>query len=91
MLNQMKAQVISSNHTIQIDGFQIDLWYNFERSYLQIFVDGELTTQAHFSPSHKTFNYINLIEVATVTLQKHKKKLIEIERIRAMELLDSDS
>jgi hypothetical protein len=71
----MKAQVISSNHTIMIDGFQVDLWYNFERSWLEIFVDGKLKVSSNFSPSHKTFNYINLIEVATTILQQHKKKL----------------
>jgi hypothetical protein len=85
----MKAQIISGNHTIVIDGFQVDLWYNFERSYLQIFVDGELTTQNNFTPSFKIFNYINLIEVASVTLQKHKRTLAELQRVRQMELEDS--
>lgn len=73
-----------------IDQFQVDLWYNFERSYLQIFVDGQLTTQATFTPSFKIFNYINLIEVATVTIQKHKKTLARLEHERKMELEDSN-
>ncbi len=71
-----------------IDQFQVDLWYNFERSYLQIFVDGQLTTQNNFTPSFKIFNYINLIEVATVTVQKHKRTLAALEKEKENELLN---
>lgn len=72
----MKGIIISSNHTVIIDGFQIDMWYNFERSRLEIYVDGQLETQGNFTPSFKTFNYINLMDVAATTLEKHKKKKI---------------
>lgn len=71
----MKGEIISSNHTVIIDGFQIDMWYNFQRSWLEIYVDGTLVTQAYFTPSFKTFNYINLMEVASITLDKFKKTL----------------
>ncbi len=84
----MNGQIISSNHTVFIDGFQIDMWYNFERSWLEIYVDGILTTQAHFTPSYKTFNYINLMEVATVTLQKHKRTITTLEKENLNKLTD---
>jgi hypothetical protein len=80
----MKAQVVSSNHTIIIDGFQIDIWYNFDQSLLEIFVDGTLKVSGILSPVHRSFNYINLIEVATTILQAHKQKLRQLE-IEAMQ------
>lgn len=68
----MKAQVISSNHTVIIDENQIDLWYNFERSWMQIFVNGEEQVGYHFSPSFKSFNYVNILEVATTILKRYR-------------------
>lgn len=82
----MKGIIISSNHTVTIDGFQIDMWYNFERSHLEIYVNGELTTQGNFTPSFKTFNYINLMDVAATTLEKFKKVQREREKERLKEL-----
>ena len=71
----MKGQVVSSNHTIMIDGFQIDLWYNFERTWMQLFVEGELIIEGNYSPTHKQFNYVNLMEVASTALQVYRRKL----------------
>lgn len=82
----MIGEIIASNHTVVIDGFQVDMCYNFQRSWLEIFVDGKLTTQAAFTPSFKTFNYINLMDVATTTIQKHKKRLTVLEKQSAIEI-----
>ena len=83
----MKGIIISSNHTVIIDGFQIDMWYNFERSQLEIYVNGELITHGNFTPSFKTFNYINLMDVAATTLEKYKRREMarEKEKSRLLE------
>jgi len=86
----MKGIIISSNHTVTIDGFQIDMWYNFERSQLEIYVNGELTTQGNFTPSFKTFNYINLMDVAATTLEKFKRKEIAREKEKSRQLENTE-
>lgn len=85
----MKGQVISSNHTIMIDEFQIDLWYNFERTWMEIFVDGNMTIQGNYTPTHKQFNYVNLMEVATTALSVYKRKLASVESERLKDEEDS--
>jgi hypothetical protein len=81
----MNAQVISSNHTVVIDGFQIDLWFNFKESSLDVFMDGLLIMSAPYHPSHKSFNYINIIEVATTLKNTQEKKLASKLRLEELE------
>lgn len=76
----MKGEVISSNHTMMLEDFQIDLWYNFSKTWLQIFVDGELIIEGNYTPHHKQFNYVNLMEVAATALQQYKNKKLRQEQ-----------
>ena len=78
----MKARIVCSNHTIIIEEYQIDLWYNFTDGKIQIFVDGSLISQGNFHPSFSSFNLINLMDVATTILDHHKKR----EQLKAKQL-----
>ena len=70
----MKAQIIGTNHTVMIEEIQIDLWYNFKDSTLTAFIDGHQTLHCTYTPSHQTFNYINILQVCTTLLEHHKRK-----------------
>ena len=71
----MKGQVASSNHTLVIDEYQIDVWYNFLSLWMQIFVDGKLVIEGSFSPTAKSFNYVNILDVGITALNFYKNRM----------------
>lgn len=81
----MKGEILATNHTIVIDGQQIDLWFNFRESTIQAFIDGVLVMSSHYSSTHKSFNYINILEVATTLLQNHELKKLHLEKLQQLE------
>lgn len=80
----MKASIVSSNHTVMIDEYQIDLWYNFNNGTIQIYVNGSIVSQGNFAPTFQSFNLINIMDVATKILEHYKKreqlKKLQIEK-----------
>lgn len=79
----MKGQVLSSHHSMEIDGTQIDIYFNFQSSEMIIYIEGQQFTHSHYSPSFKTFNYVNLMDIASKSLNFYKiKKQQEIERLK---------
>ena len=70
----MKGEVLSSQHTLLIDKIQIDICFNFHSSELSIFIEGKQFTHYHYSPQYKTFNYINLMDIARQSLHFYKTK-----------------
>lgn len=69
----MRAQVASTNITILIDGYQIDIFYFFITRTMQIFVEGQLITDTIFEPARHTFNYVNMSDIAAKTLNFYLK------------------
>lgn len=70
----MKAQIISTAHTVEIDGNQIDLYFNFQESTLTGFIEGKQILHSNYTPSYKSFNYINIVEVCTTLFKNHKER-----------------
>lgn len=78
----MKGEVLSSQHTLLIDKIQIDICFNFHSSELSIFIEGTEFTHYHYNPQYKTFNYINLMDIAGHSL--HFWRLKQQERLTEM-------
>jgi hypothetical protein len=70
----MKGQVLSSHHSMEIEGFQIDIYFDFQSSKMIVYIEGKQFTHSHYSPSFKTFNYVNLMDIAAHTLSFYKMK-----------------
>lgn len=70
----MKAQIISTLHTIQVDDEQIDIYYDFPTSTLQIFVEGEHHLTSNFNPSRQILSYNNILDISTTYAQQHRKR-----------------
>lgn len=70
----MKAQIISTLHTVQVDNEQIDIYYDFPTSTLQIFVEGENHLSSNFNPSRQILSYNNILDIATTYYLQHKKR-----------------
>jgi hypothetical protein len=70
----MIGEIIGTNHTVEINGKQIDLWYNFKLQTLQAFLDGELILDSTFQPTRQSFNYINIMDVSKTLLDNYEKK-----------------
>lgn len=81
----MKGQVLSSQHTLLIDQIQIDICFNFHSSELSIIIEGTEFTHYYYNPSFKTFNYINLMDLASKSLDYWRSKQREIEKQRKEE------
>lgn len=84
----MKGEVLSSQHTLMIDKIQIDICFNFHSSELSIIIEGTEFTHYYYNPSFKTFNYINLMDLASKSLDywrlKQQKDLDEKKRLAEM-------
>lgn len=81
----MRGEILATNHTIIINESQIDLWFNFRESTLQAFIDGLLILDTSYQPTHKSFNYINILEVATTLLENHELKTASQNKLREIE------
>lgn len=73
----MKGEVLSSQHTLMIDKIQIDICFNFHSSELSIIIEGTEFTHYYYNPSFKTFNYINLMDLASKSLDYWRSKQAE--------------
>lgn len=79
----MKGQVLSSHHSMVIDEIQVDIYFDFYSSQMIIYIEGKEFTHSHYSPSFKTFNYVNLMDIAAHSLSFYKtKKRLEDERLK---------
>ena len=58
------VDIVTTQHTVIINGAQIDILYLFDSNVIMMFVDGEVVQEAKFHPSRLVINYVNLIEVA---------------------------
>lgn len=72
----LKATIVSSHHTIQINEQQVDIFYEFNFNLIQVFVDGTCLTISHYNPSRLILSYTNIIDVATTYYLSylHKQK-----------------
>jgi len=70
----MKAQIISTLHTIQVDDEQIDIYYDFPTSTFQIFIEGEHYLTSIFNPARQILSYNNILDISTTYAQQHKKR-----------------
>ena len=61
---QMKAEIISSQHCIKIDGNYIDIFYMMASNRIHIYIDGALVADSTLNRIPLQVNYMNLIEVA---------------------------
>lgn len=71
----MKATIISSQFTVMIDGYQIDICYLYESNWMETYVDGECVSNTKFNPSRLTLSFTNLLHVAVETLKFHHLKI----------------
>lgn len=70
----MKAQVINSQHCIEIDGYHIEICYYFQTNTMTVFIDGDYILQAHYTPARVMINYSNLLDVAATMFENWKRK-----------------
>lgn len=72
----MKAQILSSQHTVMIEGFQIDLFYDLHNARMELFIDGAIQVSCVFRPNKVALNYSNILEVAIYYYERFKKAAI---------------
>ena len=70
----MKAQIVNSQHCIEIEGHHIEICYYFETNQMTIFIDGEFSSKATYTPARVMINYSNLLDVAATIYDHWKKK-----------------
>lgn len=73
----MKAQIVSSHHSIMIEGFQIDLIYNFSAGTLDLYIDGVMERCMTFRPNYSALSYSNIIEVAVYYFEIWKRECVK--------------
>ena len=78
----MKGETINSHHTLEIGEHQIDIVYYFKNCWIEIYIDGTLTTQSHYYPTRQILNYANLLDVGALTLEKWKKLQQQREKLK---------
>lgn len=81
----MKAQIISTAHTVEVNNEQLDIFYFFELQTMEVYVSGELLMQATFHPSRAILSYTNVVDVATYYYDTYCKRLREITKQREKE------
>jgi|KBSSwiStaDraftv2_1062776.scaffolds.fasta_scaffold195431_2 hypothetical protein len=72
----MKAKIIDTHHTVQIENIQIDLFYNFNDGMLEVYIDGNYFVRSRFNPSRQILSYTNVLDVS-VTYYDHYCKYIK--------------
>jgi hypothetical protein len=83
----MEGKIITTSHTIEIKGKQIDLWYNFDQMTLQAFIDGVLILDSSFQPTRQSFNYVNVMDVSKTLLDNYEKRKAQTLKTIEKELL----
>lgn len=74
-----EVRIISTQHTVEINGLQIDISYIFEALTIQIFVEGKLVQSGLFHPSRLVINYVNLVEIAEHIYDTHFRDFVTSE------------
>ena len=82
----MKAQIVSSHHSVMIEGFQIDMIYDFSNNILECYVDGSLYKRVNFRPNYVALSYLNVLEVSVYYFELWKKDCISRDRAERREL-----
>lgn len=71
----MKATIVTSQFTVMVDGYQIDICYNFNCNKLEGYVDGECVMDANFNPARVVLSYSNILHMAVELLKVHHLKI----------------
>lgn len=71
----MKATIVTSQFTVMVDGYQIDICYNFNANMLEGYVDGECIMNASFNPARVVLSYSNILHMAVELLKVHHLKI----------------
>ena len=77
----MKAQVINSQHCIEVDGHHIEICYYFQTNEMTVFIDGDYMLKATYTPARVMINYTNLLDVAATMYESWKRKQDEKNKI----------
>lgn len=72
----MKAAIITSQFTVMIDEYQIDICYNFSVNMIEGYVDGYCVMNAKFTPARITLSYPNILHMATELLKLYNIKTL---------------
>lgn len=70
----MKAEILSTTHTIGIDKAQLDIFYFFRSHTMEVYVDGELMIHAQFNPSRMILSYTNVVDIAVFYYETYCKR-----------------
>lgn len=70
----MKAQIVNSQHCIEIEGHHIEICYYFDRNEMTVFVNDEQVTRVNYTPARVMINYTNLLDVAATIYDNWKRK-----------------
>ena len=70
----MTGTIVTSNFTVMIENVQIDIWYNFSNSSMEVFIDGQLIISSTFRPNHVALNYSNVLTVAVYYFEVWRKR-----------------
>lgn len=84
----MKAQIITTAHTVGVNDEQLDIFYFFELQQMEVYVNGSLLIQATFHPSRAILSYTNVVDVATYYYDTYLRK--ERAREKERERLEQD-
>lgn len=71
--------------TIQIKGDQIDIFYDYANSKIEIYVEGVRILSSNFSPARNSFNTINLFDLAIRYREIYYSRLLEQQKRQEQE------
>lgn len=69
----MKATIIDTHHTIQIDQSQVDIIYSFSSGTLECYIDGNHFIRAKFNPARMMLSYSNVLHVGVFYFEQFQK------------------
>jgi hypothetical protein len=72
----LTTEIITTQHCIKINEDWIELIYIFNESTLQVYVNEELVYSNRFNPSRIVLSYLNVLEVAVMIYERHKKTTV---------------
>lgn len=81
----MKATIIDTHHCIEIEGNQLDLFYNFINNTIQVYINGDHYISSTFHPGRVILSYTNVLQVGTtfydhyITAKNKATKLMQKE------------
>lgn len=78
----MKAKIIDTHHTVQIEEIQIDLFYNFNDGMLEVYIEGKYFVRSRFNPSRQILSYTNVLDVSVTYYEHYNKYLRQKEKLK---------